>query len=182
VIQEGNLVLRPVEEADIPLVARWMNNVHVSHWMDYDAPVSEAEVRTDIRRARAEGVALVIEVDKVPVGRIGLNQLRPRDRRASTYMYIGEDTYRGRGYGSKAMQLLLNYAFEVKNLRLVELWALAHNEAALANYKKVGFREDARLRARSFHGRHAIDGGEPGYVDTVIMSITDEEFRALVGG
>jgi RimJ/RimL family protein N-acetyltransferase len=46
--------------------------------MDYDRPVSIADVAESETRAVADGYPFVIEVDGRPIGRIGLNRVRPR--------------------------------------------------------------------------------------------------------
>src|SRR5205085_69304 len=97
-----------------------------------------------------------------PVGRIGLNQFRGRDRICSLYLFIGEPAFWGRGLAGDAARTLLAYAFDRWDLHQVELWTLGDNDRALATYRRCGFIEEARLRERSWK-----DGR---WVDRVIMS------------
>ena len=91
-----------------------------------------------------------------------------RDRIASLYIFVGDRDSWGRGYGYDSMMTLLAYAFDLQNLRQVELWTLADNERAIRMYKGCGFVEDGRLRDRSWIEGH--------YIDHLIMSITADEF------
>ena len=169
------VVLRPVEDGDAPLIHRWMNDPDVWRGMDYERPFSLADVGEDVERSRAEGRPFTIVVDGRPVGRIGLNGFRDRDRIASLYMYIGEPDCRGRGYGRHAVSALLRFAFDHTDLARVELWALGDNDHALATYRACGFVEEARLPERSFK--------EGGWVDRVVMSVTRKGFeRAAPAG
>ncbi len=164
--------LRAVEEADYPLIHRWMNHPEVWHYMDFERPVSLHDVREDIERARREGHPFTIVVGDRPIGRIGLNRFRGRDRICALYMFIGEPAYWGQGYARDAAMALLGYAFDRLDLHQVELWTLGDNDRALAVYRKCGFVEEARLRDRSFK-----DGT---WTDHVVMSVNREEFaRAL---
>ena len=167
-IRGKRVSLRPVEEDDIPLIHRWMNQPEVWHYMDYDRAWSAADVREDLARSRQEGFPLTILVDGRPIGRIGLNGLRARDRICSMYMYIGEPEFWGQGFARDAVFALLGYAFDRQDLNMVELWALGDNDRALRTYAAAGFVREARLRDRSFR-----DGR---WVDHVIMSVTREEF------
>jgi RimJ/RimL family protein N-acetyltransferase len=167
-IKGRRVTLRRVEPADYPLVQRWQNDPLVFRWMDYERPFSLEDIRASEERASQEGYPFLIEVEGRPIGRIGLNNLRHRDRLASLYIFIGERDLWGRGYGRDALMTLLAYAFDTLNLRMVELWTLADNERAVNLYKRAGFVEDARLRDRSWIEGH--------YVDHLVMSITAEEF------
>jgi RimJ/RimL family protein N-acetyltransferase len=170
---QGKLVsLRPVEESDIPLIHRWMNHPEVWRYMDYEQPLSLADVAEDVDRSRKDGFPFTIVVEGRPIGRIGLNQLRRRDRICSLYTYVGEPAFWGRGLARDASMSLLEFAFDRWDLNQVELWALPDNDRALAMYRKCGFVEEGRLRQRSFK--------EGRFLDHVVMSVNREEFaRAL---
>ena len=163
------VVLRPVEDDDAELVHRWMNDPEVWWSMDYERPVSTQDARDDIERSRGEGHAFVIEADGRPIGRIGLNKFRTRDRICSLYLYIGEPEFRGQGHALDAVSTLLAHAFDRFDLARVELWTLASNERAIEVYEACGFRREAVLPERSFK-----DGG---WVDHVVMSATPEGSR-----
>jgi len=169
-IRGRSVGLRPVEEQDLPLIHRWMNDAEIWRYMDYERPFSLEDVREDLERSRAEGVPMTVLVGDRPIGRIGLNGLRRRDRVASLYLYIGEPEFWGHGYARDAVTTLLAYAFDRFDLHLVELWTLGDNDRAVAAYQACGFRPEARLRDRSFK--------EGGYVERVVMSVTREEFAA----
>ena len=165
--------LRRSEPRDHESILRWQNDPVVFRWMDYVRPFALNDIKDSEERAVQEGDPFVIEVEGRPLGRIGLNNFRPRDHMASLYIFVGERESWGKGYGRDALMTLLAYAFDTKNLRLVELWTLADNERAIRMYKGCGFVEDGRLRDRSWIEGH--------YVDHLVMSITADEFgRARV--
>jgi RimJ/RimL family protein N-acetyltransferase len=170
VIRGPRVSLRPVEESDYHLIQRWMNHPEVWRYMDYERPVSLADVRDDVERSRKEGQPFTILVGDRPIGRIGLNQFRRRDRICAFYMFIGEPAFWGRGYAMEAAMTLLAFAFDRMDLNLVELWTLGDNTRAIPMYRRCGFVEEARLRERSFK--------EGGWVDHVAMSVNREEFAA----
>jgi RimJ/RimL family protein N-acetyltransferase len=168
VIRGEKIGLRPVEESDFPLIHRWMNHPEVWHHMDYDRPFSLADIKEDIERSRVEGHSFTILVEDRPIGRIGLNRFRPRDRICALYMFIGEPAYWGRGFARDAVMALLAYAFDRLDLNQVELWALSDNDRAVSMYSRCGFVEEARLRERSFRAGR--------WVDHIVMSVNRGEF------
>ncbi len=84
---------------------------------------------------------------------------------------IGERDYWGRGYGTDAMRLAVQYAFLELGLRRVSLGLHAYNERALKSYQKVGFKLEGRMR-----GEGLRDGVR---YDSLWMGILREEWLAL---
>jgi RimJ/RimL family protein N-acetyltransferase len=167
-IKGREVLLRPVEDSDYPFIHRWMNHPEVWRYMDYELPFSLVDVKEDIERSRKEGHPFTILVGDRPIGRIGLNQFRRRDRICSFYLYIGEPDCWGRGHAQDAAMTLLAYAFDRWDLNQVELWSLADNNRAIGMYERCGFVQEGRLRDRSFKEGH--------WVDHVVMSVNREEF------
>lgn len=164
-----HVTLRPVEERDYPLIHAWQNDPDVWWRMDYERPFSLQDIADDAESSRKEGFPFVIEAEGRPIGRIGLNQFRTRDRICSLYLFVGDLKAWGKGYAKDAVATLLRYAFERWDLHQVELWALAVNEPAIRVYEACGFVPDARLRARSFK-----DGA---WMDRIVMSVRREELE-----
>jgi len=139
--------------------------------MDYERPFTIADVAASERRAKEEGHPYLIEVNGRPIGRIGLNQFRKRDRICSLYVFIGERDVWGKGYGTDAMMALLAHGFSRYELARVELWSLADNERAIRAYRHCGFEIDARLPERSFK-----DGR---FHDRIVMSVSRQRLSEV---
>ena len=169
-IPGDRVILRPVAASEYALIAAWQNQPDVWWLMDYDRTFSVEDIAASEAQAAIEGCPFVIELNGRPIGRIGLNRFRPRDRLCGVYVYIGEPEAWGLGYGRDAISALLGHAFRHWDVDLVELWTLADNERAVRAYRACGFRTDGRLRARSLK-----DGRRH---DHLIMSVTREEFEA----
>jgi RimJ/RimL family protein N-acetyltransferase len=173
VIRGRKVALRPTEESDYPLIHAWMNHPEVWRYMDYETPVSLADVREDIERSRREGQPFTILVGDRPIGRIGLNRFRRRDRICGLYMFVGEPAFWGQGYARDAVMTLLAYAFDRFDLHQVELWTLLDNNRAIDMYARCGFVEEGRLRERSYK--------EGRWVDHVVMAVNRDEFARSRG-
>lgn len=171
-IRAGRVSLRPVEEPDYPLIHAWQNDPDVWWRMDYEQPFSLEDIGESESRAREEGFPFAIEVEGRPVGRIGLNQFRRRDRICSLYLFIGDRGAWGKGYAREAVAALVEYAFDRWDLFQIELWTLAVNEPAIRVYESCGFVQEATLRQRSFKD------GE--WVDRLVMSVQRGEFTSAL--
>lgn len=96
----------------------------------------------------------------------GIDQI---NRFAYAGILIGNTDYWGKGYGTDAMNLLLDYGFNALNLHNITLWAVGTNERAIRSYEKCGFRPIGRRR-ESIN----IEGK---LHDAVFMDILDRDFK-----
>ena len=101
--------------------------------------------------------------EDTPVGVISLMNISRANSSADLSIIVGEGEDRERGLGSEAIRLLLRYAFEELGLHRVGLSVFEFNETAISAYKKLGFREEGRLR-------QAVNRGGTFY-DAILMSI-----------
>jgi RimJ/RimL family protein N-acetyltransferase len=77
--------------------------------------------------------------------------------------------YRGRGYGTEAIELVLGLAFDGIGLHRVELDVLSINARALSLYENIGFTVEGRRR-------DAYRDGD-GWCDGIMMAMLEDEFR-----
>jgi RimJ/RimL family protein N-acetyltransferase len=104
------------------------------------------------------------------IGYVGLLVKWPHGD-ASVGIAIGERDLWGKGYGTEAMQLVLQYAFMELNLRRVSLATNGYNTRARRSYEKAGFRLEGVMRQDQMReGRR---------FDSVFMGILREEWLAI---
>jgi RimJ/RimL family protein N-acetyltransferase len=63
---------------------------------------------------------------------------------------MGNPDYRGKGYGTDAMNVALKFAFQELNLHRVSLEVLASNARAIRSYEKCGFVVEGQTRGTEF--------------------------------
>lgn len=80
---------------------------------------------------------------------------------------------RGRGIGTWATEVTRDFAFEKLKMHRLELDVYSFNPKAEKVYLKAGFKREGVLR-------DAIMDGDQ-YADDILMSMLDEEWRALKG-
>jgi RimJ/RimL family protein N-acetyltransferase len=89
-------------------------------------------------------------VDDRPLGDISLEVADWNPREAFVGLGIGPRDFWGRGFGTEAMQLVLEYAFLEVNLQRVTLNVFEYNPRAIRSYEKAGFRHEGRMREALF--------------------------------
>jgi RimJ/RimL family protein N-acetyltransferase len=86
--------------------------------------------------------------DDTLIGFVVLFNIKWSNQSAEMAIGIGVPEYRGRGYGSDALRLILNYAFNELNLHRVELTVIDYNTGAIRAYERAGFvREGVKRQA-----------------------------------
>ncbi|KIF74968.1 acetyltransferase [Streptomyces sp. 150FB] len=70
--------------------------------------------------------------------------------RTAEYIVMLAPEARGKGLGTAATRLTLDYAFHVTNLRMVWLKVLAPNKPGIRAYEKAGFRAAGALREAGY--------------------------------
>ena len=78
---------------------------------------------------------------------------------------------RGKGYGTEALGLLVEYGFQQLNFHSICLHVYSFNERAIRAYKKIGFKEAGRLRECYW-----ADGR---WHDRLIMDLLDHEWLSF---
>lgn len=97
-------------------------------------------------QSQENSTIIVAEDDSKLIGYVMAMGGLARRNRHSAYLVAGLlKDYRNKGIGTKMFQTLLSWA-EKKGLHRLELTVIAHNDAAIALYKKMGFKVEGVKR------------------------------------
>lgn len=147
---EGKTIrLRAVEPDDVDLMYAWENDYAVWPVSGTTEPFSRhqlerfIELQQDADIFRNGQLRLIIETRSArkAVGAIDLFEFEPISRRAGIGILIYEESERGRGYASDAVDTLCRYTRD--KLHMHQLWCNVGvgNEASLALFRSAGFTE-----------------------------------------
>ena len=169
-LRDGDLLLRPWTEDDVPALVEACNEEQIRHWLPgipvpYTAEHALSYVRGEVN---PEERAFAIAVDDVASGSIGL-RMNAHGYRGSIGYWVAAPV-RGRGVCTRALRLLSRYALDQLELQRLELITDPENVASQRVAEKVGFRREGVLRA---HLRHP-DGR---IRDSVMYSLLPGELR-----
>lgn len=106
--------------------------------------------------------------DGTVTGEVVINQIDPDNRSANIRIALFDEQYFGKGLGSEALRLMLNYGFETLKLHRISLGVYTFNPRAIHVYEKLGFRREGALRDALYY-----DGA---YHDEIVMSILEGEW------
>jgi RimJ/RimL family protein N-acetyltransferase len=163
--------LAPLQPKDSAALFRWINDrelvifnagFHPVHARQHDAWMKRVVNSPDvaifaIRQTRGDRL----------IGVCQLHSISPVHRSAELQIRIGDASARGRGLGSEAVRLLVEFGFRDLNLHRIWLRVFRSNTRALRTYAAAGFVKEGIMRDAAF-----IDGR---FVDVVVMRKLDRE-------
>lgn len=174
----GELVaLGPIQREFIPTYIRWMNDFAMTRMLAVQPRPMTLEQETawyDHAANDPNGFTFAIfeRATGRLIGNCGLHGIDWPNRRTEIGIGIGEPDARGKGYGTEATRLLVDFAFTALGLHSVMLWVYEFNPAAIRCYTKVGFREVGRRREARWHNGR--------YWDEIAMDLLSAEFESPV--
>lgn len=171
-IQSQRVYLRPIEDHDSNMVYEnlWdregrcltgtqtiFSRSGVQRWIEN---LSEDESRIDL--------IICLQKNDQPIGDIAMMGIDHQNQNAIVRIAIFEKEYLGKGYGTEAMSLLLEYGFDILNLHRIELEVFAFNKRAKKSYEKLGFKQEGVIRDKLYYN------GE--FHDSIMMGVLKNEF------
>jgi RimJ/RimL family protein N-acetyltransferase len=163
-ILRGRLVyLRPAERDDVPLFVRWLSDARTTGYLAAHSPIGLAmeerwfeDLLDHHGQDRWYFVICRLDDDR-PVGSLDLREIGPTSGGAGLGIVIGDPADTGHGYGTDALEVLLDFGFG--ELRLERMWleVFDFNERAIHVYQRLGFVHEATFRHAIFHGGRHLD-------------------------
>jgi Acetyltransferases, including N-acetylases of ribosomal proteins len=172
---EGTKVyLRPIELADTDWYFASLYDKNTRRLTGTQKHYSREQIARYIEGKSQDSSSVLLLIvtcdDDQPVGDIAIQDVDTINRNASVRIAINNDAYQGKGYGTEALRLMLDYGFGILNLHRIELNVFSFNERAVHVYEKLGFKREGVQREALFYDHQ--------YYDSILMSILEDEYRA----
>jgi RimJ/RimL family protein N-acetyltransferase len=169
-LSDGQVMLRPWRDADIAAKAAWGDDPVIVRWTDVPAGYTEANARAHAEKVEAErragrglDLAIVDAASDRVLGACDIRRPDPGDPALGELGYLVGADARGRGVATRALALVVAYAFD--ELGFARVQALVHpdNPASARVLEKLGFQREGLLRG--------YRAGEHGREDRVLYSL-----------
>jgi RimJ/RimL family protein N-acetyltransferase len=179
IVRGERVFLRPFEPSDAETYRRWRADARPMALAGYPdrAPLSLARAQKRIDEANAnfgsdEYLFVICLLDgERPIGEASLFRLDRPNGSAELGIFIGEVDEWSKGYGTDAVNALVDFGFAELRLERISLNVWTENERAKRAYEKAGFVLEGTLR----HDRYEHGA----YTDGHVMSILRDEWLAL---
>lgn len=166
--------LREYRKEDVKQAQEYINDSEVKKLLQPGIPylyTYEDEQRWfESLSATKDQYSFAIETleDSKYIGGCGINKIDWKNSIAVVGIFIGDKAYWGKGYGTDAMKVLINFIFEQMNINKIKLNVYDFNKRAVRSYEKCGFMKEGILRQELFR-----DGK---YNDEIVMGLLREDY------
>jgi ribosomal-protein-alanine N-acetyltransferase len=151
-----NIVLRPLNINDAEAVYRLRSQAEVMEFIHRPLATSVQEARElilsnllDMELGEALVWAICRPSDGELIGLVGFWRLQLQHHKGEVG-YLLDPIFKGRGYTSEAVQLVLKHVFLTLGWNKVEADILPQNHASIRVVEKAGFKQELLLRDHEF--------------------------------
>lgn len=133
------VTIRNTKIEDIETILCWneVTEAFLKQWSNFTFPLGEEQY---IERINSEDFyVLSIDNDGRLVGTIQIFKINKENRTARVGCYLINPQIRGKGIGTRALELLTDYAFEKLDLDNLELSVWDYNIGAIKCYQNAGY-------------------------------------------
>ncbi|MEV6565735.1 GNAT family N-acetyltransferase [Streptomyces kronopolitis] len=188
-ISTDRLVLRPLEEADVPALADMMDDELVAAWTTVPQPYTRAAARSWVdahapaERTAGRGIDFAV-TEFLTQRLVGVVQLSHTDwrLRSTELSYIVASWARGEGYASEAALATAQWVFHDQKFERLELRTAAGNTASQQVAQKIGCISEGVLRNAFIARSRTEDGGWTDIrTDLIVWSLLPEDLDGVPG-
>ena len=182
---QNGILLREIEYSDTEQIVRWRNQDAVRlRFIDqrlFTSASHEAWLKNYVETGRVKQFIICVLKDGMPdreenyepVGSVYFRDIDETHRKAEYGIFIGEESARGKGVGSRTARLMLRYGFETLHFHRIFLRVYADNLPAIRSYEHAGFEREALLKDDVF------TGGK--FHDIILMAAINPKERDMFG-
>jgi len=144
------IYLRPIREDDTADIIRWRNSAKVKQFFIQQDDFTEEShlnwLSNYVNKGKAVQFIIVDKKSDRSIGSVYIKDIDMIHKKAEYGIFIGEEQNQGKGYGTEAARLMIDYAFNILKLHRIYLRAYTDNDRAIASYKKAGFEVEGVLK------------------------------------
>ena len=170
-VRGKNVILREQRE-DAKYFAYWFNQPEVMFKCGFEKPTDEEEVKRYINvyhRSEDSVWFTITDPDGNVIGETGLLRMFPAWHCTDLSIIIPDPKMRHKGYGTEAIRIMLDMAFDRYEMNRVAIGVVGANTEALAFYNRIGFRQEGIMEQGYYYD------GE--YSNFVMMRLLRSEWK-----
>ena len=160
-IEGERIYLREVRISDVNEdYYKWLNDNEIGQYLETRfQPQSIESIREYVSSllGSCESIflAIIVKENDKHIGNIKLGPINWLHRFADVSLMLGDKENWGKGYGTEAIKLVVDYAFSRLNLHRLNAGIYENNVGSIKVFTKVGFKEEGTLiKKRFFKGQY----------------------------
>jgi len=172
-MESKRLYLRRVEKTDVEYFLQVTSDPEIRRLTGTTTFLTRPKVENFIdsittNPSRIDLIIVKQENDEV-IGDLAMLDIDQQNRVGSFRIALTNKNEYGRGYGTEALKLVIDYMFNTLNLRKIAINVYAFNERAIKTYTNLGFKQEGRLIEDLY-----FDGE---YYDNLLLALFKRDYR-----
>jgi len=161
IIKKDNLILRGnrialsqvlIQDANDRYLS-WLNDVEVNRFLETRWTSQTLEtVIAHIRKVSSSSTEVLLKIvvasEGLHIGNIKIGPIDVNNKSAEVSFFIGDKAFWGQGYATEAINLCVDYCFEVLGLHKIQAGCFEKNIGSQKALLNSGFELEGRLRKR----------------------------------
>jgi len=152
-IKDENLLLRKISKQDADFFYGALNEKGITDYLslepfktiEHSKRLIKSYIKYWENYAQFNYIIVLQEIKKIKIGSISLWNINWRHRRTEVGIWI-IPVYWSKGFGSKAINLIKNIAFNHLKLNRLEAHIATQNKNSISLFSKCGFNEEGTLK------------------------------------
>ena len=139
----------------LDLTVEWLTRKENYQWLDFGdgrQRVTPEWLKIAMQRGTTVLRVFTSDADDRPIGIVALGDVNSNFKTANIWVVLGDKSFAGQGYATRATARMLTLGFTELGLRAIHTWIVEHNPSVHVA-RRVGFKPIGRQRQC-----HAIDG------------------------
>ena len=171
-IRGKNVVLREQREEDAEFFAFWFNKPEIRFQCGFTETTDVEKERkyiNEYHRTEDSVWFTITDTDGNILGETGLLRMFPAWHQTDLTIIIPDPEKQHKGYGTEAISLMLNMAFDEYEMHRVSIGVVGLNTDAIEFYRRIGFKQEGIQEDGYFYNNE--------YSDFVMMRILRDEWK-----
>lgn len=149
----------------------WLNNPSIYKYLETGGNYTMEMLQNYLLEAEKKNIlfwAIHLKVNNKHIGNIKIDPVNLKHGLCEYGIMIGDIDEWGKGYAFEASTTIINYCFEVLNLRKMNLGVIEDNVNAVNLYKKLGFTIEGIYKDHIFE--------DPRYLNSLRMALFNSRY------
>ncbi len=174
-LKNDRVYLRTLKESDAPIMLENTKDEEIRYMTGTKPDFTLEQIIAHINNVNNDtsryDFAICLKDNDQMIGELSILEIDNDDKKAGFRISMSSIELTGKGYGTEATKIVLQFVFEELKLNRLQLEVFSHNLRGIRAYEKVGFVKEGVLRESLYYN------GD--YSDEIIMAILQKDYETI---
>lgn len=169
------IYLRSTLESDASIMLEYTQNEEIRYMTGTTTEFTLEQIIAHIRNVKKDtsryDFAICLKDSDEMIGELAILDIDEENKKAGFRITLASISLTGKGYGTEAMKLIIDFVFNQLKLNRIELEVFSHNLRGIRAYEKIGFVKEGVLRQSLYYNDT--------YSDEIIMAMLKSDYDRM---